>query len=93
MKKILFGAILAAAAFYYFHPEAGPERRKRLSGLWGSRKNSVLEAARNTSSAVAGVSQDVGDRVGTKIAGLRTDSDNSNGNVLTGAASTRPTDS
>ncbi len=93
MKKILFGAILAAAALYYLHPEAGAERRKRLSGLWGSRKDSVLEAARNPSSVVAGVSQDVGDLVGTKIAGLRTESDPSNGNALTGAASTRSADS
>jgi hypothetical protein len=93
MKKILFGAIVAAAAFYYFHPEAGAERRNRLSSLWGARKGTVLEAARNTSSVVAGVSQGVGDLVGTKIAGLRTESDTSNGNALTGAASTRSTDS
>jgi gas vesicle protein len=89
MKKILFGAILAAAAFYYFHPEAGAERRKRLSEMWGSRKDTVLEAARHTSSAVTGVSQDVGGLVGTKIASLRSEGDHSNGNnVLTGAAST-----
>jgi gas vesicle protein len=93
VKKILFGGILAAAAFYYLHPEAGAERRKRLSSLWGSRKDTVLEAARSTSSVVAEVSQEVGDRVGTKIAGIRTEGDRTNGNTLTGAASTRSTDS
>jgi hypothetical protein len=92
VKKILFGGILAAAAFYYFHPEAGAARRERLSSLW-SRKDTVLEAARSTSSVVAGVSQEVGDRVGTKIAGIRTEGDRSNGNTLTGAASTRSSDS
>jgi hypothetical protein len=89
MKKILFGAILAAVGFYYFHPEAGAERRKRLSGMWGARKEDVLEAAKNTTSVVAGVSHGVGEVVGTKIAARRTEGESSNGNVLTGAASTR----
>jgi len=96
MKKILFGAILGAAAFYYLHPEKGPDRRARLSGLYGSRKATVLEAARNTTSVVAGVSQEVGEVVGTTIAGLRAEGDNSgnsNGNVLTAAASTGAIDS
>jgi hypothetical protein len=90
MKKILFGAILAGVAYYYLHPENGAERRARLSSMWGSQKDTVLEAARNTSSVVAGVSQDVGDLVGTKIVGRRAEGDSANGNVLTGAASTGP---
>jgi hypothetical protein len=92
MKKILFGAILAAGAFYYFHPEQGAARRERLSNLWGSRKDTVLEAARTTSSVVAGVSQDVGDLVGSKIGELRTDGETTNG-ALTAAASTHSSDS
>ncbi len=92
MKKIIFGALLAVAGFYYFHPEKGAERRNKLSGLWGARKDTVLDAARTTSSVVAGVSQDVGDLVGTKIAGIRTEGDATNGNALTGAASTRSSD-
>jgi hypothetical protein len=92
MKKILFGAILAGAAFYYFHPEKGPARREKLSGLWGSRKDTVLDVARNTTSVVAGVSQEVGDLVGTRIGGIRADGDATNGHALTSAAAMRPTE-
>jgi gas vesicle protein len=64
MRKLFFGAIVGAVAMYFLDPERGGERRQLLSGLWSSRRETVLEAARTTAGAVSGVSQGIGSRVG-----------------------------
>jgi hypothetical protein len=63
VKKILFGILLGAAAMYYLDPDAGPDRRRKLSGSWADQKDTVLDAARSTASTVTSVSQGVGARV------------------------------
>ena len=90
MKKILFGALIAAAAIFYLDPEQGELRRNQLTRLWAARKDTVLEAARATSSTVAGVSHDVSDLVGAKVAERH--AGNGNGKELTAAAALKPGD-
>lgn len=90
MKKILFGALIAVAAIYYLDPEQGEHRRQRLTQLWAARKDTVLGAARATSSTVAGVSHDVTDLVGARVGERH--AGNGNGKELTAAAALRPAD-
>jgi len=90
MKKILFGALIAALAIYYLDPEQGERRRRRVTQLWDARKDTVLEVARATSSTVAGVSHDVTDLVGSKVAERH--AGNGNGKELTSAAALRSGD-
>src|SRR5258708_23397741 len=88
MKKILFGALIAALAIYYLDPEQGERRRNQLAQLWATRKDTVLDAARATSSTVAGVSHDVSDLVGAK--GAERHAGHGNGQELTAPAALRP---
>lgn len=68
MRKILFGAVLGAVLVYFLDPERGAERRELISGLWGERKDTVLEAARTTAGAVSGASQQVQSVIGDRLA-------------------------
>jgi gas vesicle protein len=87
MRKLFFGAILGAVAMYFLDPKQGGERRQLISGLWASRKDTVLEAARTTAGAVSGVSQELGSRVGDALPG---GGDSGNGNPVKAEAGTKP---
>jgi hypothetical protein len=88
MKKILFGAILGAAAMYFLDPEGGESRRQMVTGLWHERKDTVLEAARTTAGAVSGIPDEVGGVVGERLDRVRAQDDvASNGSPLGSAAS------
>jgi hypothetical protein len=68
MRKILFGAVLGAILMYFCDPQRGAERRELITGLWGERKDTVLEAARTTAEAVSGASQQVQTVIGDRLA-------------------------
>jgi hypothetical protein len=83
VKKILFGAVIGAVIMYFLDPVGGADRRRKLSGDWAGQKDTVLEAARSSAAAAAGLSQNVGAIVGGKASAPGGEGDSTNGNVVT----------
>jgi hypothetical protein len=89
VRKILFGALLGAAAMYFMDPERGAERRLMIEGLWRERKDTVLEAARTTASAVSTASSEVSEVVGSGLGNLRPGASAEGNGAPVGASSTK----
>ena len=85
MRRILFGAILGAAAMYFLDPERGGDRRLMIEGLWREQKDTVLEAARTTASAVSTASSEVSEVVGSGLGNLRPGTETSGNGAPVGA--------
>jgi hypothetical protein len=51
MKRVTIGAALGGAAMYFFDPQQGEDRRRRIQSLWHENRDTALEVGGGVSQA------------------------------------------